>query len=201
VDGRAVDRLSTAERIRAGLVLVPADRQREAIVPALSVRENMLLASTRGLYLSPAVERLSASQMLRKLDIRAPGLDSPITALSGGNQQKVVLARYLLTSPKVLLLDEPTRGVDVGARAGIYAVIRRLAADGMAVLFASSELQEVLALATRILVMAGGRITGQFTAPLVTEEALVAAAAPVQDTVQYTVQYTANGGDSAYRRP
>ncbi|MGO9255186.1 MAG: sugar ABC transporter ATP-binding protein [Bryobacteraceae bacterium] len=177
LDGRPLGRLSTAGRIRAGLALVPADRQGEAIVPALSVRENMLLAATRGLYFSPAAERLIASGMLRQLDIRTPGLESPITALSGGNQQKVVLARYLLTSPKVLLLDEPTRGVDVGARAGIYAVIRRLAAEGMAVLFASSELQEVLALSARILVMAGGRITREFGAAA-TEDELVAAAAP-----------------------
>jgi len=105
-------------------------------------------------------------------------LEQPITSLSGGNQQKVVLSRFLFTSPKVLLLDEPTRGVDVGARAEIYTIIRRLAAGGMTVLFASSELQEIMTLATRILVMAEGRITAEFAAAEATEHALVAASAP-----------------------
>ena len=175
LDGRPLTRLPIAGRIRAGLAFAPADRQTESLVPALSVRANMLLSSARGFYLSPAAEKRTASEMFRRLDIRAPGSEVPIAALSGGNQQKVVLARYLLTHPKVLLLDEPTRGVDIGARAGIYTVIRQLAAAGMAILFASSEVQEVLALATRILVMSRGRVAAEFDAATATEEALIAA--------------------------
>jgi erythritol transport system ATP-binding protein len=157
------------------------------VVPTLSVRENIALAQTHGLYLSFTAERRSAAEFVRELNIRAVSLEQPITSLSGGNQQKVVLSRFLLTSPKVLLLDESTRGVDVGARAEIYTIIRRLAAEGMTVLFASSELQEILTLATRILVMAEGRITAEFAAAEATEHALVAASAPAMAAL--------NGGD------
>ena len=185
--GRAVTHLGIPERIHAGLALVPEERRAAGIVPTLSVRENIALAQTHGLYLSFAAERRSAAEFVRELNIRAASLEQPITSLSGGNQQKVVLSRFLFTSPKVLLLDEPTRGVDVGARAEIYTIIRRLAAGGMTVLFASSELQEILTLATRILVMAEGRITAEFAAAEATEHALVAASAPAMAAL--------NGGD------
>ena len=176
--GRPIEQLGIPARIRRGLALVPEERQAAGIVPPLSVGENMTLASLKGIYLSPGTERRRAGALATDLHIRTAGLDRPITSLSGGNQQKVVLARYLLTAPKVLLLDEPTRGVDVGARAEIYAIIRRLASEGMAVLFASSELQEVQTLATRIVVMARGRITAEFPAAEATEEALVSASSP-----------------------
>jgi erythritol transport system ATP-binding protein len=168
LDGRRIDALPIAERIAAGIALVPEDRQASGIVPTLSVRENMRLAN-----LSADRGRLDA--LLHDLNIRTAGLDAPITSLSGGNQQKVVLSRYLLTNPKVLLLDEPTRGVDVGARAEIYAIARKLAEQGIAIVFASSELEEIFALATRVLVMARGRITAEFTASDATEHALVEA--------------------------
>jgi len=153
--------------------LVPEDRKAAGIVPTMSVLENVTLATMRGWYLSPAKERRRAEPVAAELGIRLAG---PITALSGGNQQKALLARYLLASPEVLLLDEPTRGVDVGARAEIYAILRRVAERGMTVLFASSELQEVKTLASRIVVMAGGRITGEFDPATVTDHELVAAA-------------------------
>ena len=177
--GRDLGGLSIAARLRAGIALVPESRQRDAIVPALSVRENILLASRGGMYVSAAKERAKAAELVMKLRIRTADAENPITSLSGGNQQKVVLARYLLTSPKLFLLDEPTCGVDIGARAEIYEIIRRLAAEGMAVLFASCDLQEIMTLATRILVMASGRITGVFTASEASEEALVAASSPL----------------------
>lgn len=178
LNGRELGGLSIAERIAEGVALLPESRQRDALVPALSVRENMLLASRKGFFLSPAEERNKAKQAATELRIRAADLEAPVTSLSGGNQQKVLLARYLMTSPKLLLLDEPTRGVDVGARAEIYEIIRGLAARGMAVMFASSELEEVQALATRIVVMACGRITATFAAADATEQALMAAATP-----------------------
>ncbi len=190
LEGRSLTGLSIAQRIAAGVALLPESRQRDAIVPALSVRENILLASRSGLYVSPSDERRDAAELVRELHIRTADLESPIASLSGGNQQKVVLARYLMTSPKVLLLDEPTCGVDIGARGEIYQILRRLAARGMAVAFASSELQEVRALATRAIVMASGRITGEFPADVATEEALVAASAPLAAR--------AMGGESAY---
>jgi erythritol transport system ATP-binding protein len=155
--------------------MLPEDRAAAGIVPEMSVLENITLASMRGLYLSPERERRRAETMVRDLGIRHGGLERPITSLSGGNQQKAILARFLLANPKLLLLDEPTRGVDVGARAEIYAIIRRLAADGMKIEFASSELQEVLALADRIQVMARGRVTAEFAAATATEHDLVEA--------------------------
>jgi erythritol transport system ATP-binding protein len=180
--GAPVERLSIWDRIRRGLVLAPEDRQRAAILPNLSVGENItvtdLASKQRGLYVSPSRQRAKAVQAIREMQIRAPGPDAPITALSGGNQQKVVLSRAMLTEPKVLLLDEPTRGVDVGARAEIFEIIRRMAGSGVAVVFSSSEIQEVLTLATRVLVMTGGRITAEFAAADATPDALVAASAP-----------------------
>ncbi|MGD0775615.1 MAG: sugar ABC transporter ATP-binding protein [Candidatus Solibacter sp.] len=182
LDGAPVERLSIWDRIRRGLVLAPEDRQRAAILDNLSVGENItitdLAAKQNGFYVSPSRQRARAEQAIREMQIRAPGPDAPITALSGGNQQKVVLSRAMLTEPKVLLLDEPTRGVDVGARAEIFEIIRRMAAGGVAVVFSSSEIHEVLTLATRVLVMAGSRLTGEFATAEATPEALVAASAP-----------------------
>jgi erythritol transport system ATP-binding protein len=166
--GRALETLDIPERLRAGLAMVPEDRKAAGIVPTLSVRENMTLAS-------PARDHRRAPQLAEELQIRCAGLDIPITSLSGGNQQKVLLSRFLMASPQVLLLDDPTRGVDVAARAEIHEIVRALARRGIAVLFASSELEEVLALATRIVVMARGRVTAQFPRAEATAESLVAA--------------------------
>jgi ABC-type sugar transport system ATPase subunit len=182
LDGRAVERLGIPERIACGMALMPEDRQAAGIVPTLSVRQNMTLASLRrwskGLYLSPRRETRATLERMAEFNIRAAGPDAPIVSLSGGNQQKVVLSRYLLTSPKVLLMDEPTRGVDVGARAEIYAAMRRLAAQGMAILFTSSEFKEILTASTRVVVMAAGRIQAEFPVADATEERLVNASSP-----------------------
>jgi erythritol transport system ATP-binding protein len=166
--GRELSSLDIPGRIRAGLALVPEDRKASGIVPTMSVRENMTLAS-------PKREHRRAAGLAEELKVRCAGLDCPITSLSGGNQQKVLLSRFLMASPKVLLLDDPTRGVDVGAREEIHHIIRTLAGRGLAVLFASSELEEILALATRIVVMARGRVTAEFSRADATQEALVAA--------------------------
>jgi erythritol transport system ATP-binding protein len=171
--GRELNSLDIPGRIRAGLALVPEDRKASGIVPTLSVRENMTLAS-------PKREHRRAAGLAEELKVRCAGLDCPITSLSGGNQQKVLLSRFLMASPKVLMLDDPTRGVDVGAREEIHHIIRTLAGRGLAVLFASSELEEILALATRIVVMARGRVTAEFSRAGATEEALVAACGGAQ---------------------
>jgi erythritol transport system ATP-binding protein len=168
-------------RMAAGLALVPEDRQRDGLVQTMSVRDNILLATvgrlTRAGLLRGGREQRTAAAKVRELSIRIPGLAATVTALSGGNQQKVVLARALLTEPVVLLLDEPTRGIDVGAKSQIAALMAALAAAGYGVLFVSSELAEVTAMADRVLVMARGRITAEFSAADVTEEALVTASA------------------------
>jgi erythritol transport system ATP-binding protein len=131
--------------------------------------------STAG-YLSPAREAGAAKEWGTRLRVKSPALDAPIAALSGGNQQKVVIARSVMTRPRVLLMDEPTRGVDVGAKREIVDTMRRLAAEGMAVIFATSELAEVHAAADRALVMARGRIAAEFVGPQMTDEALASAA-------------------------
>ncbi len=178
VDGRRVHLRGVAEAIHAGVMLVPEDRQRDGLVPDLSIRENVMLG-VGGALLSPSEETRRVRALATELNLKAPDLELPVTSLSGGNQQKVLLARCLLRDPKVLLLDEPTRGVDVGAKAEIYATLRRLAERGIAVLFTSSEIEETRALADRVLVLREGVVAAEFALDGLTDEALFAAASPV----------------------
>ena len=181
LSGEAVERLDLPARMQRGISLVPEDRQGAALFPSLSVAHNMTLASLRahirGLGLSPAAERATVGRMAHELSIASGRPDIPVGALSGGNQQKVVIARVLLTRPRLLLLDEPTRGIDVGAKAEIRALVRRLAQEGVGILFASSDLEEIIGMADRIAVLSNGRVTGCFAAHAVSEQELVAAAA------------------------
>jgi erythritol transport system ATP-binding protein len=175
-----LDGLPPAGRIARGLSMAPEDRQTSGLVRSLSVLANMTLASldrfSRGFVISQTAERTAASDMAASLRIKMPGLEHSIESLSGGNQQKVVIARCLLTEPRVLLLDEPTRGVDVGAKREIHALIRRLAATGMGVILASSELDEVRATADRVIVMSRGTVTAELEAAEASDEALTKAA-------------------------
>jgi erythritol transport system ATP-binding protein len=181
LDGELVTATTILERIQSGFVLVPEDRQRDSIVPTLSVMDNMLLASLKKylgrVILSLSKEKSAIDSQIKDLSIKVADAQQPISALSGGNQQKVVVAKGLLTHPKVLLLDEPTRGIDVGAKSEISEIMNRLAAKKYGVIFVSSELKEVLAMSDRILVMSKGKITGEFTHQEATEEKLVAASA------------------------
>jgi erythritol transport system ATP-binding protein len=179
IEGTPVQALSLPERIRRGLTLIPEDRQGAGIVPPLSVTHNVTLSSLRdqqrGFWLVDARERATVDRVRRDLDIRMADPGRPITTLSGGNQQKAVVARALLTSPRVLLMDEPTRGIDVGARAEMFDLMRRLADRGLAILYSSSDLKEVVGITDRILVLSGGRITGEFEGHAVSEQELVEA--------------------------
>ncbi len=167
------------ERLRLGLALVPEDRQQLGLVQTFSVAENITLAHLRalrkGIALSAGREREEVDRLIAQLGIKVSDPAQSITTLSGGNQQKVVLAKNLLTRPKVLMLDEPTRGIDVGARSEIFALMNDLAGEGLGVLFVSSELKEVVAMADRAIVMARGRITGEFAGDRLTEQHLAAA--------------------------
>ncbi len=162
-------------------MLVPEDRQRYGLVQPLSVIDNMLLASLKnylkGIFLARKQEKEATKQQIKELSIRVANPQQPITSLSGGNQQKVVVAKGLLTKPKVLLLDEPTRGIDVGAKSEIFEIMNHLASQEYGVIFVSSELKEILAMSDRILVMSKGAVTGEFTHQNATEEKLVAASA------------------------
>jgi len=163
VAGRPVPIRRPADAIALGIGLVPEDRQRQGLVPGASVLHNITLPIlrqlARGGWVRRAAERSTGSAYHERLRVKG-ALDATVAGLSGGNQQKVVLARWLAARSRVLILDEPTRGVDVGAKAELHALIGQLAADGAAVLLISSELPEVLAVATRILVLRGGRTSG-----------------------------------------
>jgi ribose transport system ATP-binding protein len=160
--GKTLRANSTGAAVRAGLGLAPEERKSQALLLGEPVTRNISLASlsrfARASWLDRRREREAAQRITSDLEVRPPDVDRAVRTLSGGNQQKVVLGRWLLGSTKLLLLDEPTRGVDVGARAEIYAVIRRLADEGIGVLLVSSEVPEVLGLADRVLVMREGRV-------------------------------------------
>ena len=157
VDGAPVDPRSPARAIAAGLALVPEDRKGAGLVLGMSVADNLALAA--GARDPIAAERAAAARV-RDLRIKTPALDAEVATLSGGNQQKVVIGKWLERAPRVLLLDEPTRGVDVGAKAEIYRLIEELTARGHAVVIASSDLPEVVLLADRVLVLREGRLAG-----------------------------------------
>jgi ribose transport system ATP-binding protein len=164
VCGRAVGLRSPVDAIRAGLALVPEDRKACGLVLEMAVRENLSLAAlgrtSRAGWIDGGWERRLAEDSIRALGIKTPGDGQVVQFLSGGNQQKVVLGKWLALGPRVLLLDEPTRGIDVGAKAEIYDLLHRLAGEGTAVLFVSSEMEEVLSLSDRALVMHEGRVAG-----------------------------------------
>lgn len=177
VGGVALRGWSPRHAIDAGLALVPEDRKRDGLFMEMSVRENVTLGrlaadSTAG-FLDSRRERLLASELVERLGIRATSIEQTVETLSGGNQQKAVLARWFAMEPRVLLLDEPTRGVDIGARQEIYSLIDDLAGRGVGVLFASSDLEEVLNLADRTLVMHEGAIAGELAREDASEEALM----------------------------
>lgn len=161
IDGALIEG-TVAARIARGLTLVPEDRQRDGLVQSMSVGQNLSLSGLRRFIRGPLVsaerEREAVATVMRDVTVKASGPDAPITSLSGGNQQKVVLGKALLTEPRVLLLDEPTRGIDVGAKADIFTLMNELAGRGLAVLFATSELEEALHVPDRLLVMAKGKV-------------------------------------------
>lgn len=178
VDGKEVRFNNVRDAVRAGVALVPEDRQRDGLVPELGVRENIALMTSSGLVISKERETKRVRELVKQLSIAVSNLDLPIGSLSGGNQQKVLLARCLMCSPSVLLLDEPTRGVDVGTRAEIYRTLRKLADAGLSILFTSSEIEETRLLADRVLAMCQGRIAAEFSSENVTDESLFSAASP-----------------------
>lgn len=176
VGGRTVRIRSPRAAARAGIALVPEERQRQGLFFNLSIRHNLVLperTARGGLLVRTRLERREAGELMAQLHIKAAGVEVPPDSLSGGNQQKIMVARWLATSPRVLLLDEPTKGVDVGAKFEIHEIIRRQAAAGLGCLVVSSDLPEVLAIADRIVVMRAGRIQGELAGAGATEEAVM----------------------------
>lgn len=182
VDGQQVRIRTVNDAVARSIAYVPEDRLREGVCRGLSVRENMVLSSlqqwTTGPLASQGKEKDAAESQVTALGIKLRSVEQPIAQLSGGNQQKVVLARWLLTEPRVLILDEPTRGVDVGAKAEIHQLVRRLANAGCGVLMISSDLPEVLEHSDRIIVLRNGRVSAQFDPRQTTANEIAAAALP-----------------------
>jgi erythritol transport system ATP-binding protein len=179
LEDRPIEGASIAERIERGLTLVPEDRQRDGLVQSMSVGQNLTLASlwhyVKTAWVARDKERDAVEQSMRDVTVKAAGADAPIGSLSGGNQQKVVLGKALLTKPRVLLLDEPTRGIDVGAKADIFELITQQTKQGLGVLFATSELEEALHVPDRLLVMSKGRIVRDLKRGTATREEIMAA--------------------------
>jgi ribose transport system ATP-binding protein len=174
VEGRRVEHSNPREAKHRGIGFITEDRQGQGIVPPLSVAENLALASlgksTSAGLVNRRDQRDRAERMIRDLNIRTPGPEQKVRYLSGGNQQKVVIGKWLLADSKVLIMDEPTRGIDVGAKVEIYELMNELTEQGAGILMISSDLPEVLGMSDRILVMAGGRITGELSAEEATQE-------------------------------
>ncbi|CAA9376424.1 MAG: Ribose ABC transport system, ATP-binding protein RbsA [uncultured Phycisphaerae bacterium] len=178
VAGRPVTVRTPIDAIRAGIALVPEDRKQQGLVLEMAVRENGSLPSLKrdavaGAFLNRGAERDIAAEMIRNLNVKTPTDRQVVQFLSGGNQQKVVIGKWLAMAPRVLLLDEPTRGVDVGAKQEIYRIMVQLAAGGVAILFVSSDMEEVLNMSDRTLVMHEGRITGELRRDELSEEAIM----------------------------
>jgi rhamnose transport system ATP-binding protein len=162
IDGQEVEIGSPADAMRHGIAYVPEDRRRHGVVPEMSVAINTTIAAHRRYFphgwLNSRIEHEAAAEFVARLGTKCASTDSASSTLSGGNQQKVAVARWLATKPRVLILDEPTQGVDVGAKSEIHRLIRELAADGLAVILISSDLPEVIGMSDRIAVVRGGTV-------------------------------------------
>jgi len=182
IDGASVKINSPLEAIELGMVLIPEDRKREGLVSLMTIRENFSLPNIKKIksfiFLSKKKEVDLSKEYINKLDIKVLSINQNINELSGGNQQKVVIGKWLATKPRILLMDEPTRGIDVNAKNEIYKLIGRLADTGLAIIIISSELNEIMAICNRIITLSDTRLSGEFTGEKITEENLIKAVFP-----------------------
>ncbi|UXO68426.1 ribose ABC transporter ATP-binding protein RbsA [Pantoea dispersa] len=192
LNGREIVTRSPQDGLANGIVYISEDRKRDGLVLGMSVKENMSLTALR--YFSRAdgglkhvEEQLAVGDFIRLFNVKTPSMMQPIGLLSGGNQQKVAIARGLMTRPDVLILDEPTRGVDVGAKKEIYQLINQFKAEGLSIILVSSEMPEVLGMSDRILVMHEGHLSGEFSREQATQESLMAAAVGKQHSEELVV--------------
>ena len=182
VDGRpvAIGGPSVAKAARIGMALIPEDRKTEGLMLPMSVRDNLSFAALDSLskagFVDRAAEQRAVDDMLRLLAIKTGGIDAPVATLSGGNQQKVVIAKWLMMAPRIILLNDPTRGIDVGTKQEIYQLLRKLADQGVAILFYSTDYDELIGCCERVLVLYDGRIGRELAGDELTERALVGSA-------------------------
>ncbi|MEU1815659.1 sugar ABC transporter ATP-binding protein [Streptomyces roseifaciens] len=199
VDGRAPARGDVRAAMRAGVGLVPEDRKGQGLLLDASLGDNLTLArlaqDTRGGFVDRAGQRRRAAEVAERLKVRMSGLEQSARTLSGGNQQKVVIGKWLLAGARLLILDEPTRGVDVGAKVEIYRLVNELTAAGCAVLMISSDLPEVLGMSDRVLVMAQGRIAGELSGERATQDAVMELAVRPVDTADTYEASAMEGSD------
>jgi rhamnose transport system ATP-binding protein len=179
LNGEKIEIHSPQDAVARGIAYVPEDRRRHGVILDLPVAENTTLAIHRtifpGGWLRDGAERSLAERMIAQLSIKTSGPEAPAGSLSGGNQQKVALARWLAPEPKILILDEPTQGVDVGAKSEIHRIVRDLAEKGLAVILISSDLPEVIGMSDRIAVMRAGQVTAMLPGNAPAEDVMVAA--------------------------
>ena len=184
LQGQDISGLTIAGRIASGLSLVPEDRQRDGLVQTMSVGKNLTLASInnfiKGIFTSTQREIALVGELIQRVTIKTSGGSASIESLSGGNQQKVVIGKMLATQPKVLLLDEPSRGIDIGAKAEVFRLIAEGARQGLAVVFSTSEVGECLSVAHRIIVMRRGRISAEFGADVTKKQIMAASGEAVE---------------------
>ncbi|MFC1635854.1 ATP-binding cassette domain-containing protein [Planctomycetota bacterium] len=190
LNGREIKVNSPGEAINLGIGFITEDRKLEGLVFQMSVAASISLASLeqteRFGFLSATLEARLAQNFVERLRIRTPSLQQVVENLSGGNQQKVIIAKWLATNPRILLLDEPTRGIDVNAKNEIYKLISELAQAGLAIVMVSSELPEIMAIADRIIVLSEGKQTAEFTLSQATEELIMKAAIPKSFRFQHS---------------
>ncbi len=176
VMGKSYSSLTPPIAVDLGIGLVPEDRRRDGLFPILSIRQNIVMACLRSLFpmgfLSLSKEKKTSEEYVKKFNIQPPSLDRLVQFLSGGNQQKVVLGKLLASNPRIIIIDEPTRGIDVGAKSEVHAIMDKLANTGHAILMISSELPEILGMSDRIYVMHEGGIAGEFNRGVGSEEIL-----------------------------
>ncbi len=182
VDGKPV-RLSSPQRAKSsdiGMALIPEDRKNEGLMLPMSVRDNLSFAAlnrfTRFGVVDTKAEADAIDEMIRTIQIRSDGIDGPVAALSGGNQQKVVIAKWLMTKPRIILLNDPTRGIDVGTKQELYQLLRRLAENGAAIIFYSTDYDELIGCCDRVLVLYDGRVVRTLQGADLNERNLVASA-------------------------
>ncbi len=181
VEGKRIDHPSVNEMISNGISLAPEDRKLQGLVLSMNISDNINMASLHSALRNLSEERRVAKELFDAMGVKAPSVKTLVSSLSGGNQQKIVISKWLATDPKVVLLDEPTRGIDVGAKADIYRLVEQLAAKGVGVVIVSSEFPELLSVCDRIIVLHEGRLDAEFTYGNVDEETLMAYASGTGD--------------------
>jgi erythritol transport system ATP-binding protein len=168
---------SISDQIKKGFALVPEDRQSQGLIQSLDICKNTSIASLpsyrKGIFLNKKAESDAVDEQIRDIHIKVADKNLPILSLSGGNQQKVVIGKGLLTHPKVFLLDEPSRGIDIGAKTEVFEIIHQLSEQGLSIIVISSELKEIMSIADRIYVLSNGKCTGELVGDEINEDTLV----------------------------